>query len=39
MTEAEWLACDDSRVMLEFLRKKTSDRKEQLFDVAQCRAI
>jgi hypothetical protein len=30
MTEAEWLACDDSRVMLRFLGGKISDRKTYL---------
>jgi hypothetical protein len=31
MTEAEWLACDDPKPMLEFLRGKASDRRLLLF--------
>jgi hypothetical protein len=31
MTEAEWLACNDPRPMLEFLGRKTSRRKLRLF--------
>jgi hypothetical protein len=27
MTEAEWLACTNPQPMLEFLRRKASDRK------------
>jgi hypothetical protein len=30
MTEAEWLACEDSQPMLEFLRDKATDRKWRL---------
>jgi hypothetical protein len=31
MTESEWLACDDARVMVEFIRDRLSDRKARLF--------
>ncbi len=37
MDEAEWLACDDPRKMLEFVRGKTSERKMRLFAAACCR--
>jgi hypothetical protein len=37
MTEAEWLACDDPRSMLEFLRGRASVRKVRLFACDFCR--
>ena len=39
MTEAEWLACADTRPMLEFLHDKTSDRKLRLFAIACARRV
>ena len=37
MTEAEWLACNDPRKMLRFLRDHATERKRQLIVVACCR--
>lgn len=39
MTEAEWLACDDTQMMVDFLRGKTSDRKFRLLACANCRLL
>src|SRR5258708_6365312 len=39
MTEAEWLACEDSLLMLNFLLHRSSDRKLRLFAVACCRRV
>jgi hypothetical protein len=39
MTEAEWLACDDSHDMLQSLRGRAGDRKLRLFAVACCRRV
>ena len=39
MTEAEWLACENPRTMLEFLRATASDRKLRLFAAAAFRRL
>lgn len=39
MTEQEWLACQEPRLMLDFLRGKGSERKLRLFGVACCHRI
>jgi hypothetical protein len=39
MTEAEWLNCTNSKLMLAFLRGKASERKLRLFACACCRRI
>jgi hypothetical protein len=39
MTEAEWLACNDPRPMLHFVKSRVSNRKLRLFDIACCRRI
>jgi hypothetical protein len=39
MTEAEWLACENVHLMLDFLRGWISDRQLRLFGVACCRHI
>jgi hypothetical protein len=39
MTEAEWLACDDSHGMLKELWQSASARKMRLFAVACCRSV
>jgi hypothetical protein len=39
MTEAEWLTATDPTPMLEFLQKKTSNRKLRLFNCHCCRQL
>ena len=39
MTEAEWLACENTKPMLEYLDGKASNRKLCLFAAWCCRAI
>jgi hypothetical protein len=39
MTEAEWLASDNPRPMLDWLRARASDRKFRLFGCACCRGV
>lgn len=39
LTEDEWLACSEPKVMLEYLRGKTTERKLRLFAVSCCRMI
>jgi hypothetical protein len=39
MTEAEWLACAEPKLMVVFLRGKASDRKSRLLACACCRRI
>lgn len=39
MTEAEWLACTEPGLLLEFLRHKVSARKLRLFACSWCRQV
>src|SRR5262249_37631156 len=39
VTEAEWQECDDPNRMLDFLRRRASNRKLRLFACACCRRI
>jgi hypothetical protein len=39
MTEAEWLACTNPKLMLEYLGSTASERKLRLFAVACCRHL
>jgi hypothetical protein len=39
MTEADWLLCNDPRVMLEFLKGRISERKLRLFVLHCCRCL
>src|SRR5262245_27288507 len=39
MTEAEWLACEDTTNMLTFLKRRGTQRKLRLFSLACCRRI
>src|SRR4051794_35301454 len=36
MTEAKWLACSNTRAMLDFIADKASERKLRLFAIACC---
>lgn len=39
MTESQWLACRETRPMLEYLRSRVSERRLRLFGVACCRRV